>query len=449
LLYASSFSGFYLPLMIVLWLLMLRGIGIELRSHMKNPVRMGFFDVVFSISSILLCILFGAALGNVIRSVPLGSDGYFFEPLWANFRAGANPGILDWYTILTGVIALVTLTEHGSLYVICCRENRRRVESRARLVAQWVWPLQFVQTILGLVATGYVRPTVLDNADMSVARSGPTLRHTEWRDELFKTGLRGKSGNKIDFSRVEPLGGTRWLSHGRIARSRKRRRCNSGACNPAKTGQYPSARVFDTGRDGGHLASIHRAHWCGRRDYALLLTMYNLGARVSEISGLRQSHVTFGAKSYVQLHGKGQKDRSIPPWPRTARVLRDWFRELGEPEPAMSFPSIRGERLTRFAIHLLLRKVVGQASARCATLKKKRVSPHIVRHGTAMALLQSGVDIAVIALWLGHESIETTNAYLHANLAMKERALAKILPVGTPFRRFQANDTLFAFLESL
>ena len=168
-----------------------------------------------------------------------------------------------------------------------------------------------------------------------------------------------------------------------------------------------------------------------------------------EISGLRQSHVTFGAKSYVQLHGKGRKDRSILLWPRTARILKDLFRELGQPEQAMAFPSLRGEPLTHFAIHLLLRKAVERASARCGTLKKKRVSPHIVRHGTAMALLQSGVDIAVIALWLGHESIETTNAYLHANLAMKERALAKVLPLGTPFRRFQPNDTLLAFLESL
>ena len=121
----------------------------------------------------------------------------------------------------------------------------------------------------------------------------------------------------------------------------------------------------------------------------------------------------------------------------------------GQPEQAMAFPGIRGEPLTRFAIHLLLRKAVERALARCATLKKKRVSPHVIRHSTAMALLQSGVDIAVIALWLGHESIETTNAYLHANLAMKEKALAKVLPVGTPFRRFQANYTLLAFLDSL
>jgi site-specific recombinase XerD len=177
--------------------------------------------------------------------------------------------------------------------------------------------------------------------------------------------------------------------------------------------------------------------------------MYNLGARVSEISGLRQSHVAFGSKSYVQLHGKGRKDRSIPLWPRTARILHDLFRELEQPQQAMAFPGIRGEPLTRFAIHLLLRKAVERASSRCATLKKKRVSPHVVRHGTAMALLQSGVDIAVIALWLGHESIETTNAYLHASLAMKEKALEKVQSIGAPFRRFRANDRLLAFLESL
>src|SRR5450759_2776475 len=161
LLYASSFSGFYLPLNVVLWLLMLRGIGIELRTHMENPVWLGFFDVVFCVSSLLLTIFFGAALGNVVRGVPLGADGYFFEPLWTNFRAGSNPGILDWYTVLTGVIALVTLTAHGSLYVAVKTEGE--LNRHARLVAQWVWPLQFVLTILGLVATGYVRPTVLDN----------------------------------------------------------------------------------------------------------------------------------------------------------------------------------------------------------------------------------------------------------------------------------------------
>jgi len=165
-LYASSFSGFYLPLMMVLWLLMLRGIGIELRAHMKNPVWLGFFDTVFCVSSILLCIFFGAALGNVVRGVPLGPDQYFFEPLWTNFRvnqgtAGANNGILDWYTVLTGVIALVTLTAHGSLYIAVKSEGD--LNRRARAVALWAWPVQLALTVVGLIATIYIRPTVLDN----------------------------------------------------------------------------------------------------------------------------------------------------------------------------------------------------------------------------------------------------------------------------------------------
>jgi cytochrome d ubiquinol oxidase subunit II len=161
LLYASSFSGFYLPLMMVLWLLMLRGIGIELRGHMENPVWMGFFDLIFCGASILLAIFFGAALGNVVRGVPLGADGYFFEPLWTNFRASGNTGILDWYTVLTGVIALVTLTAHGALYLAVKTENE--LQQRVRSMALWTWPLQLILTIVGLIATCYVQPLVLDN----------------------------------------------------------------------------------------------------------------------------------------------------------------------------------------------------------------------------------------------------------------------------------------------
>src|ERR1700728_3812374 len=161
LLYASSFSGFYLPLMIVLWLLMLRGIGIELRGHLENPVWLGFFDLIFCASSILLAIFFGAALGNVVRGVPLGADGYFFEPLWTNFRASGQTGILDWYTVLTGVIALVTLTAHGSLYVATKAEND--LNRRARTTALWAWPVQLLLTVVGLIATVSIRRGVLDN----------------------------------------------------------------------------------------------------------------------------------------------------------------------------------------------------------------------------------------------------------------------------------------------
>jgi cytochrome d ubiquinol oxidase subunit II len=160
-LYASAFSGFYLPLMMVLWLLMLRGIGIELRAHMENPVWQGFFDVVFSVSSALLAVFFGAALGNVIRGVPLNADGYFFEPLWTNFRLGPNPGILDWYTVMAGVVALVTLTAHGALYVTL--KTHGDLGNSARKVALFVWPAQLALTLISLVATWFVRPAIKTN----------------------------------------------------------------------------------------------------------------------------------------------------------------------------------------------------------------------------------------------------------------------------------------------
>ena len=160
-LYASSFSGFYLPLMMVLWLLMLRAIGIEFRTHIDHPVWQGFFDVIFCVSSALLAVFFGAALGNVIRGVPLGPNGYFFEPLWTNFRVGTENGILDWYTVMAGVVALVTLTIHGSLYVVTKTEGD--VARRARGIALALWPVLLVLTCVSLLATYYVRPQVLDN----------------------------------------------------------------------------------------------------------------------------------------------------------------------------------------------------------------------------------------------------------------------------------------------
>jgi cytochrome bd ubiquinol oxidase subunit II len=161
LLYASSFSGFYLPLMMVLWLLMLRGIGIEFRTHIQEAVWKGFFDVIFGISSILLAIFFGAALGNVVRGVPLQADGYFFEPLWTNWRVGVQNGILDWYTVICGVVALVTLVVHGSLYLAIKTEGE--LNSRARKVASLFWPVQVLITGASLIATVLVVPHVLDN----------------------------------------------------------------------------------------------------------------------------------------------------------------------------------------------------------------------------------------------------------------------------------------------
>jgi cytochrome d ubiquinol oxidase subunit II len=161
LLYASAFSGFYLPLMMVLWLLILRAIGIEFRTHMDNPVWQAFFDVVFFGSSALLAFFFGVAFGNVVRGVPLGQDGYFFEPLWTNFKVSGHPGILDWYTIMAGLVALVALTVHGALYIALKTEGD--LSLRVRTTAVMLWPVQFFLTGISLLATYFVRPRLLHN----------------------------------------------------------------------------------------------------------------------------------------------------------------------------------------------------------------------------------------------------------------------------------------------
>jgi cytochrome d ubiquinol oxidase subunit II len=161
LLYASSFSGFYLPLMIVLWLLIGRGLSIELRMHIDHTVWRSFFDGMFFVSSALLAIFFGAALANVIRGVPLGADNYFFLPLWTNWRVSAQPGILDWYTVIGGVVALVALATHGALWLVIKAPGE--LEIRARRAASTLWMVLLVVTLISLPATIAVRPAALAN----------------------------------------------------------------------------------------------------------------------------------------------------------------------------------------------------------------------------------------------------------------------------------------------
>jgi cytochrome d ubiquinol oxidase subunit II len=161
LLYASGFSGFYLPLMIVLWLLILRGVGIELRTHLDSAVWRGFFDGCFAFSSILLTVFFGAALGNVIRGVPLQKDGYFFLPLWTDWNVGSSPGVLDWYTVIAGLVALVALTIHGAHYV--AMKTNRELNARSRRIASFLWPVLVLLTLISLFATLSIHPGLLDN----------------------------------------------------------------------------------------------------------------------------------------------------------------------------------------------------------------------------------------------------------------------------------------------
>lgn len=191
------------------------------------------------------------------------------------------------------------------------------------------------------------------------------------------------------------------------------------------------------------------SQWNGRRDHALLLTLYNTGARVSEVISLRCRQVHFGTSTYLQLYGKGRKERTVPLWPKTANVLRAWFQDIDELGNSLIFPSVRGRPLTRNGVNYILQQAVSAVSDKQPSLRDKKISPHSMRHSTAMHLLQSGVDISMIALWLGHESTDTTHVYLEADLNTKEQALRKLTPAGKEVPRFKATDEVLAFLATL
>lgn len=166
--------------------------------------------------------------------------------------------------------------------------------------------------------------------------------------------------------------------------------------------------------------------WFGRRDHALLLTLYNTGARVSEIVNVKIKDVDLRRQHAIHLHGKGRKERIVPLWLQTVTELNTWLIDLKPDINAALFPNRYGDALTRFGVNQRLKSIVNSATKVCPTLKGRKISPHSIRHSTAMNLLQSGVDLTVIALWLGHEKIETTHQYMEANLEMKREALESL-----------------------
>ncbi|ASW04135.1 tyrosine-type recombinase/integrase [Paraburkholderia aromaticivorans] len=198
------------------------------------------------------------------------------------------------------------------------------------------------------------------------------------------------------------------------------------------------------------IIDVPATSWLGQRDRLLLAMLYNTGARVSEIVGIRVNDVVLGESSCVHLHGKGRKQRSVPLWKTTAREVRAWLRTNGEPSAdAPLLPTRDGRHMTRANVAQRLHLAARDAMARGTDLQLDAVSPHAVRHSTAMHLLQSGVDIGVIALWLGHESPVTTHAYVEANLTMKEQALAKLEPPQFGRKRYRPPDALLRFLQDL
>ncbi|MDA5241293.1 integrase [Agrobacterium tumefaciens] len=196
------------------------------------------------------------------------------------------------------------------------------------------------------------------------------------------------------------------------------------------------------------LAAPDRTTWVGRRDHALLLLALQTGLRASELISLRCNDVVFGTGAHIRCIGKGRKERSTPLRRDTAKLIQGWIGERLDSNSPL-FPSIRGDRLSRDALEHLVRKHCLTASQTCPALVSKRVTPHTLRHSTAMELLHHGVDQSVIALWLGHESVETTQIYIHADMRLKEKALSQIARPEVHPGRYRPTDELLTFLESL
>ncbi len=212
--------------------------------------------------------------------------------------------------------------------------------------------------------------------------------------------------------------------------------------------QKPVEFLSETEADALLCAPDHST-WTGRRDRALLLVALQTGLRVSELVGLRLSDIELGTGAHVRCTGKGRKERCTPLRKEAVRVLRAWVRERNCVSQEPLFPNARGSQLSRDGVEYLLAKHVKTARKHCPTLKNKKISPHVLRHSTAMELLRSGVDPTVIALWLGHEKVQTTQIYLHADMKLKEQALSKVGAKDIKLKRFRPDDELLEFLNSL
>jgi len=197
------------------------------------------------------------------------------------------------------------------------------------------------------------------------------------------------------------------------------------------------------------LAAPDQRTWIGRRDHAFILTAVQTGLRLSEITAATREDLVLGTGAHIRVVGKGRKERCTPLAKPTVAVLKAWLRQPQRGGGRLLFPNVKGERLSVHGVQYMLAKHVANAASVCSSLKRKRVTVHLLRHTMALRLLEAGVDRAVIALWLGHESVETTQMYLEATLAMKEKALEKTAPPSARPQLFRPDDRLLSFLNSL
>jgi site-specific recombinase XerD len=218
---------------------------------------------------------------------------------------------------------------------------------------------------------------------------------------------------------------------------------------PPKRGERAIVDYLTTTEADALLAAPDRTTWLGRRDHALLTLAVQTGLRVSELTGLCIQDLHLPPGPHVRCHGKGRKDRITPLTRTTLAVLRTWLAERGGNPADLLFPTRRGSQLSPDAVQGLVAKHTATAAASCPSLTARKITPHTLRHTTAMALLHAGVDTSVIALWLGHEQTDTTLIYLHADLTLKQQALDRVHPPHTKPGRYQPADAVLAFLDSL
>jgi site-specific recombinase XerD len=281
-------------------------------------------------------------------------------------------------------------------------------------------------------------PTKLKVEDMDSALVGDFLAHVETQRGNSARSRNTRLAAIRSFFRFVAMNEPAYMLH-----------CQRILAMPGKRYVRRTVDFLDRVEIDALLAAPDRSTWVGRRDHAILMVALQTGLRASELINLRRCDIATGTGAHISCEGKGRKQRCTPLRRETLKVLEVWLRELTGANSGLLFPTSRGTRLSRDALEGVVRRHTVSASRSCPSLVGKRVSPHVLRHSMAMELLHHGVDQSVIALWLGHESVETTQVYIHADLSLKEKALARMTAPTLNPGRYRPDDKLLSFLEAL
>ena len=281
-------------------------------------------------------------------------------------------------------------------------------------------------------------PTKLKIEDLDSDRMGEFLAHVESERRNSARSRNTRLAAIRSFFRFVAMNEPAHLLH-----------CQRILAMPGKRYVRRTVEFLDRAQIDALLAAPDRSTWVGRRDHAILMLALQTGLRASELINLRRGDIVSGTGAHIRCEGKGRKQRCTPLRRETLQVLEAWLRQCAGTDSDPLFCTNRGTQLSRDALEGVVRRHTLSASRSCPSLAGKRVSPHVLRHSTAMELLHHGVDQTVIALWLGHESVETTQVYMHADLRLKEKALARMTAPASNPGRYRPDDKLLAFLQAL